>query len=91
MVNPDGKPKKYEGRIPVTTSLYLPEPFRKFYKKIISLSQVDEDEEFKEYCSEFEGFSLDRKKNEEGKGVRQAYMRWILSKHVMKNIHKLKK
>ena len=80
--NLKGRPIKRENPIYHTTSFFIPESFQDVWKKITTIANESTDEEFLEYCKDSEGFDSQEFK----KGKRGAYIRWILSKHVMEKL-----
>lgn len=85
MANKEGRPKKYPNRIESNFSCSIPEHFQQTWKRIVKLSNIDINDELKRYCSGVEGENLDNK----GQGKRSVYIRWVLTQHVIKNMHKL--
>lgn len=83
------RPKKYKGEnaIPsVNANFYMPPPFRKVWDLLTKLSSIDNNEEFIQYIIKVEGEDI---KNVRIQGKRGLYIRWILYKHTMKNLHKV--
>ena len=85
MVNEKGRPIKKRNADWNMTSFYLPDCFKPAWIKLNVLSASDRNEEFRRYCMEIEEEDLNVKKQ----GLRGLYIRWILSKHVIKNLNKL--
>jgi len=80
-----GRPTVSSRKVAVRT-FYIPEVFEDCWDKIEILSKIDRNEDFTEYCTEFEKIDL-VKKNE---GLTGLYIRWILTKHVAENLDKIK-
>jgi hypothetical protein len=83
---PNWRPKKYEDREATAFSAGIPEHFRDTFKRFTKLSEIDLNEDFKKYCSVVEGEDIANKKQ----GKLSAYLRWIITKQVLQNMHKLK-
>lgn len=69
-----------------TWAFYIPESFEDMWNKLDTLSKKDFNDEFKAYCREIEGVPDLRQKQQ---GIKGLYVRWILAKHVRKNLSKL--
>jgi len=80
---PNWRPKKYEDREATHFSASIPEHFKDTYKKLVKLSEFDLNEDLKTYCSIAEGEDIVKKKQ----GKLSLYIRWILTKHVIENMH----
>ena len=83
------RPKKYKkGETTNPCTFYNHPRFRKTWDMLIELSNKDSDnKDFSNYVSNIEGDRLDKYKKQ---GNRACYVRWILTKHVMENIRRIK-
>jgi len=86
MANQKGSPKKQEIARYGFTSLYIAQSFVDTFESFKKLSSQDLDERFVRYCKEVEGEDIHAK----GQGKKGIYTRWVLTEHVIRNIHKLK-
>lgn len=86
MGNEEGRPKKYKDKDWGMTSFYIPPSFKKTWKGIKKLSLKDRNESLKKYASEIENVDI----NKRGQGKVGIYVRWILTNHLLRNIHLLK-
>lgn len=80
-----GRPKKYNGEPRLAIVINIIKPWREIAKKLEILSQIDEDPNFKAYCSSIEGSKVENK----GENKLSTYCRYVLTKHVLSNQTKL--
>lgn len=85
MVNLKGANKKYKDKEWDTAQLFISESFRENWDIICKLSNVDNDQDFLDYCSNIEEINVKERKS----GRRNLYVRWILSEFVLANQDKL--
>ena len=84
------RPLKYskeETPTKFNASFYIHPTFVNTWKKLTELAASDDNEEFNKYINEIEGEDV-RSNRQQGK--RGLYLRWIITRHVIKNISKLK-
>lgn len=90
MVNKEGRTKKYENLEETNVSFSIPHHFKAKYKLFKKIVQSNlENESFRKYCEQQEGYSVDKKLSPTGKGVRSMYLRWMVAQEVFKNKHLL--
>lgn len=84
---PAHRPKVFKDIEWRSHSIFISASFQKNWKKILDLSQIDNDPNFQAYCKGVENADLSKK----AKARLNIYVRWILSTHALKNQHKLVK
>jgi len=80
------RPKKYEKARHTSANFYIHPTFEKTWENIGKLSDIDDNPKFIEYIESIEG---DDVKKNRIQGKRGLYIRWILTKHLMANLHKI--
>lgn len=82
---PSGRKSKFDGTIPKVFNVNIPDMFADTYDKITRLSDIDDNQEFLDYCIQVEKVNLEHIKMNK----RSIYIRWILTKHVISNLNKV--